>query len=59
MKIILLFLAFALIIGAGLLYNIDHHELKAYRGYFWIPIAVSFLLFSFVFLQKDSGENVK
>lgn len=57
MKIIMLVLAFALIIAAGLLFNVSDPEVKAYKNYFWIPIAVSFLLFTLIFLNKDRNDE--
>lgn len=59
MKIIMLVLAFALIITAGLLFNVSNPELKAYKNYFWIPIVVSFLLFTLIFLNKDRNEKAE
>lgn len=57
MKTILLILAFGLIIAVGILYNVNSPEIKPYKVYLWIPIAVSFGLFSLIFLQKDSGSR--
>jgi len=55
MKITMLILGFALIILAALLYNSGQSmaELREYKAYFWVPIAVSFLLFSYIFLHKE------
>lgn len=59
MKTILLILAFGLIIAVGILYNMNAPEIKPYKDYLWIPIALSFGLFSLIFLQKDSGKEEK
>lgn len=59
MKTILLVFAFGLIIAVGILYNINTPEIKPYKVYLWIPIALSFGLFSLIFLQKDSGKEEK
>lgn len=59
MKTILLVFAFALIIAVGVLYNLNMPEVKPYKAYLWIPIALSFGLFSLIFLQKDSNKQEK
>ncbi len=57
--IIMLVLGFAMIIMAAVLYNSGPMlaDLKPYKAYFWIPIALSFLLFTASFLQKDNTEK--
>lgn len=57
MKTILLVIAFALIIAVGILYNTNLPEVNPYKAYLWIPIVLSFGLFSLIFLQKDSGKK--
>lgn len=57
MKTILLVFAFLLIIAVAVLYNVNTPEIKPYKGYLWIPIAISFGLFFFIFLQKGSDRE--
>lgn len=59
MKTILLVFAFGLIIAVGILYNLNTPEFKPYKDYLWIPIALSFGLFSLIFLQKDANKEQK
>lgn len=55
----MLVLGFFLIVLAAVLYNSGNMlaSLKPYKSYFWIPIALSFVLFTVSFLQKDSGKK--